>query len=70
MYCLFKISPSEIESAILNLPGVEDVGVVGVPHEEDAYRATALVVKKSGYQTAEQDIIDYVSGKNKKKKSR
>lgn len=57
-----QISPSEIESYILGLPGVLDVGVVGIPNENDQYHPMALVVKESSSNITEQEIIDAVKG--------
>ena len=59
---MLQVSPSEIESVILKLPGVADVGVVGVPHEVDFHHTTALVVKKPNSEIKEKDIVNYVEG--------
>lgn len=58
---LFQISPIELEEVILSLPEVQDVGILGVPHETEQYRLLALVVKKENTAITEQAIIDYVA---------
>lgn len=43
-----KILPTEIENAVLAVPGVEACAVVGVPDEDDVVRVVAYVVPAAG----------------------
>ncbi|CAB3360092.1 Hypothetical predicted protein [Cloeon dipterum] len=42
-YFMFMVSPTEIEAVLQEHPGVQSVGVVGVPNEETGYLAKAFV---------------------------
>ncbi|KAH8296979.1 hypothetical protein KR044_002610, partial [Drosophila immigrans] len=53
--------PTEIENAILQLPEVQDVCVVGIYDERQGDAAGALVVKRKGCQINEKTIIDHVA---------
>ena len=62
---LFQVPPTEIETCILKLEAVEDVGVVGVPDEEAGELPRAYVVRKKGYDNlTESDILKHVAGKS------
>lgn len=52
----------ELEDVIGTLPGVQDVAVVGIPHEVDQYRPLALVVKKKDADINEEAIVQFVAG--------
>ena len=47
------------------LPGVQDVGVIGVPasNEGDGEVPKAFIVRKPGAETTAQDILDGVAAK-------
>ncbi|XP_058443734.1 uncharacterized protein LOC131425681 [Malaya genurostris] len=59
-YAGYQISPSEIEDVILQVPGVNSVCVVGIPVEGNDLPA-ALVVKFTGSEITENDIVDAVA---------
>lgn len=59
----YRVCPTELEDVIQSLPGVKDVGVVGVPDEEDESHALALVVREPGSAITERIIIDYIKGR-------
>lgn len=42
----FNVYPNEVEDAIAELPGVDEVGVIGVPDEQTGEAVTAVIVKK------------------------
>ncbi|XP_053699201.1 probable 4-coumarate--CoA ligase 1 [Sabethes cyaneus] len=58
-YDNFQISPSEIEAVILELPGVANVCVVGIPVPGNDL-ATALVIKSGKVDTNEAEIHQVV----------
>jgi len=60
-YNSFQVAPAELEALILRHPDVEDVGVVGMPHEEAGELPHAWVVKKSDHVVSEQDIVKWVA---------
>ena len=55
-----NLSPGEIEEVILELPGVAEVAVVGVPDPEWGEQVVAVVVARDGAEVAEQAVQDHV----------
>ncbi|XP_052739284.1 luciferin 4-monooxygenase-like [Bicyclus anynana] len=55
-----QISPLEIERVIVNLPGVFEVAVTGIPHEEHGDLPVACVVLYEGFKVTAQEIKDFV----------
>ncbi|KAK6628519.1 hypothetical protein RUM43_002334 [Polyplax serrata] len=51
-----QVAPAEIENVIAGIPGVIEVGVVGIPHETDIFRLRALVVKHKSFNVTEEDV--------------
>jgi len=58
-----NIYPKEVEDFILNMPGVRDVQVVGVPSKKYGEQAGAFIILKDGVQMTEADVQDYCRGK-------
>jgi long-chain acyl-CoA synthetase len=54
----FNVYPTEVERAIQVLPQVDEVVVVGTPHERWGETVTAVVTLKPGQQLVEGDVID------------
>ncbi len=54
-----NIYPAEIEKVIMNIEGIVDVGVIGVPDEKWGEQVKAIVVLKPGYQVSEEEIISF-----------
>ncbi|HEX6347026.1 AMP-binding protein [Umezawaea sp.] len=54
-----NVSSIEVEDAVFGHPAVAEVAVIGVPHEKWGETAKAVVVKKSGVEVSEQEIIDF-----------
>lgn len=52
----FNVYPNEVEQVIGMMPGVHEVGVIGVQHEESGERVKAIIVKRDPALTAEQVI--------------
>ncbi|KAF2894779.1 hypothetical protein ILUMI_27556, partial [Ignelater luminosus] len=57
----FQVPPAELEALILTHPAVKDCGVIGIPDERAGQVPLAYVVKQSGIDVTEQDIIEYVA---------
>lgn len=56
----YQISPSEIEEAIINHPGVLSVCVVGISDTNCTDLPAAVVLKNEAADVTEQEIIDIV----------
>ena len=52
----FNVSPNEIEDVISKLPGVAEVGVVGIPDEKSSEVPMAFIVKNDAAVTEEAVI--------------
>jgi malonyl-CoA/methylmalonyl-CoA synthetase len=53
-----NVYPSEVESLLDAIPGVEEAAVVGLPHEDFGEGVTAFLVTKQGTEVTETDILD------------
>ena len=58
-----NIAPAEVESVIMDHPGVSDVAVIGYPDKVWGELVKAVVVKKSGHELSAQEIKDWCKGK-------
>jgi acyl-CoA synthetase (AMP-forming)/AMP-acid ligase II len=54
----FNIWPAELESVIVEVPGVREAAVFGVPHEKWGETPLALVVTEEDAELAEEDVIE------------
>jgi amino acid adenylation domain-containing protein len=52
-----KVAPKEVENAIVNIPGVKEVAVIGVPDEILGQAVKAIVVLENGAALTERDIL-------------
>ncbi|GAB3300253.1 AMP-binding protein [Epidermidibacterium keratini] len=52
-----NVSSIEVEDVIFSHPDVDEVAVIGVPHEKWGETIKALVVTRQGAEVSEQDII-------------
>jgi acyl-coenzyme A synthetase/AMP-(fatty) acid ligase len=57
------VLPSNIEKDLITHPAVEDVAVVGLPHELDMELPVAFVVLKPGKSATAEELIKFVEGK-------
>lgn len=55
----FNVSPGEIEAIISEIPGVKEVGVIGVPDEIHGEEVKACVVLKPGFNLNKEEIKSY-----------
>jgi acyl-CoA synthetase (AMP-forming)/AMP-acid ligase II len=58
-----NIYPKEIENLISGHPGVLEVAVIGIPDDVWGESVCAVIVKKEGYQFAEQDISRFCASR-------
>ncbi|XP_030036697.2 probable 4-coumarate--CoA ligase 1 [Manduca sexta] len=58
-----QVSPTELESIIMELPEVADVAVVGVPHSLAGEVPKAFVVLKPNHKLTEKAVYDAVANK-------
>lgn len=54
-----NVSSIEVEDALFSHPQVNEVAVIGVPHEKWGETVKALVVMADGSSVSEQDLIDH-----------
>lgn len=54
--------PTNIEKHIMTHPAVEDVGVIGLPHDVDGELPLAFVVLREGKSATAEDIATYTDG--------
>jgi len=59
----FNIWPAELEQVIVELPGVKEVAVFGVPHDRWGETPLALVVVDEDHELVSDDIIDVCAAK-------
>lgn len=57
------MSPTELENLILELPGVADVAVVGIPDTLAGEIPRAFIVLKPGVSLTEEDVVKYINPK-------
>ncbi|MEM4407010.1 MAG: AMP-binding protein [Candidatus Methanomethylicaceae archaeon] len=58
-----NIHPQEVEEVLLTHPDVSDAAVVGVPDHVWGERVHAFVVKKSGSNLREEEVMEYCKGR-------
>lgn len=54
-----NIASSEVERAILEMPQVQDVAVIGAPHERWGERPVAFAVVRQGMKLAEAEVLTH-----------
>ncbi|MEA2029371.1 MAG: long-chain fatty acid--CoA ligase [Campylobacterota bacterium] len=58
-----NVSPTEVEKVCCTHPKVDDVAVIGIPHEYKGEEIKAFVVLKEGQEANALEIIGYIRGK-------
>lgn len=56
--------PFELEEYLINMPGVQDVCVVGVPIADGASLPAAVIIPKSNSNLSKRDVFDMIAGKH------
>lgn len=62
-YLNYQVAPSELESVIQKMEGVQHVCVVGIPDMISGDLAAAIIVKDTKSFLTELDVIDEISSK-------
>nr|HID57900.1 long-chain-fatty-acid--CoA ligase [Desulfobacterales bacterium] len=57
------IAPSEVENVLVSHPAVEDVAVIGVPHEKWGQQVTAVIKLREGQQVTEEELKEFCRAK-------
>jgi acyl-CoA synthetase len=57
-----NISPTEVENALLACPAIEEVAVVGVPHDKTGERAVAFIATRDGIELSLSDLRTHLAG--------
>jgi len=60
-YRMSHVVPTNIEKQMMTHPAIEEVGVVGLPHEVDGELPLAFVVLRKGQSATAQELIDYTN---------
>lgn len=60
-YCNFQVSPSEIESYLIESPDIKEACVIGTPDEIAIELPTAFIVRNKDSNIAESDVYDLVA---------
>lgn len=60
----YQVAPASIEGILLCHDAIADACVVGLPDLESGELPMAYVLKKTGKEVTEQEIMDYVAGKD------
>ncbi|MBW1800574.1 MAG: AMP-binding protein, partial [Deltaproteobacteria bacterium] len=58
-----NVYPAEVERALRNHPGVEDVAVIGIPDEKWGETGHAFVIRQSGSNMTGQDLAAFCEGR-------
>ena len=54
-----NVYPAEVENVLMAHPAVADAAVIGVPDDKWGETPKAIIVRKSGVEVTEQDLINY-----------
>ena len=58
-----KISPREVDDAIMDHPAVQQIVTFAMPHDKLGEEVAAAVVLREGQQATEQEIRDFAAGR-------
>ena len=54
-----NVQPAEVEEVIYQMAEIDEVGVIGAPHETWGETGRAFIVLKDGHDLSEADLIAY-----------
>lgn len=57
------MSPTELENLLLEMEGIQDVGVVGIPDPVSGEIPRAYVVRSPNSKITEEDVLKYINPK-------
>jgi len=60
-YRMAHVVPTNIEKQMMTHPAIEEVGVVGLPHEVDGEWPMAFVVLKKGHTATAEELMDHTN---------
>ena len=63
-----NVYPTEVEGIIRQIDGIDDVAIIGVPHEKWGEIGKAFVVRKKGTKLSDEDILRFCASKMAKYK--
>lgn len=63
-YLNYQVAPSELESLIQKMEGVQQACVVGIPDMISGDLAAAVIVKDNKSNLTEQDVVDEIASKS------
>ena len=58
----YQVVPTNIEKHMMTHPAVEDVAVIGRPHDIDGEHPLACVVLKENATATEEELIQFTNG--------
>jgi acyl-CoA synthetase (AMP-forming)/AMP-acid ligase II len=58
----FNVAPAEVEAALIQMPGVAEVAVVGKPDPHFGEVGAAFVVAKNGVELTADDVVEFARG--------
>ena len=56
-----QVVPTNIEKQMMTHPAIEEVGVVGLPHEVDGEWPSAFVVLRKGHTATAEELMDHTN---------
>ncbi|XP_059612140.1 luciferin 4-monooxygenase-like [Phlebotomus argentipes] len=59
----FQVPPVELETVLLSHPKVRDAAVIGIPDEIAGELPMALVVRNTGVEVSDKELVDFVNSK-------
>jgi long-chain acyl-CoA synthetase len=59
----FNVYPAEVEEALLEHPGINEVAVIGMSHPHTGESVRAFIVPSPGYNLEEDEVIEFCAGR-------
>lgn len=58
----YQVAPAELEGILLTHPDIKDAGVLGIPDDLAGELPMAVIVKQTGSNLKEDDVIKFIAG--------